>query len=258
MQATMAHAWYADAEWTAHVEHGHRLGYLGLPDEWGCVKCFLCSPDGVPASDTGHFIGRKHQSRLRGAFNLSASSIWAPPHLHHPTTRREETPPPPHGAPPRQDELAPPPPMQSATPPGVAPVTMADRLEKLEQELQRMNERQVAAATLPPPAHSPPASPTPPGLFPQKHSTSSASDAEWQIEMPQSQSKILVDRIPELEIKAEALEHKILQLQNNPPASYDGPREDLEQKKTSSKVEAKVEEPGHDCHQGIAAAPEIS
>ena len=259
----MAHTWYqGDAEWCAHVKHGELHKYL-QPCEYGCVKCFLCSQDGVPASDTGHFIGRRHQSRLRGAFGLPASSIWAPPHLHHPATRREETPPPPHGAPPRQDELAPPPPMQSATPPGVAPVTMADRLEKLEQELQRMNERQVAAATLPPPAHSPPASPTPPGLFTQKHSTSSASDADWI--RPQSEHKDLLERVSEMEVKIEALDQalvrtqglasraaemevklealelKILQLENDPSA-------------TEEANVVLVEKPGHDFHQGLVPA----
>ena len=162
-----------------------------------------------------------------------------------------------------QDELAPPPPMQSATPPGVAPVTMADRLEKLEQELQRMNERQVAAATLPPPAHSPPASPTPPGLFTQKHSTSSASDADWI--RPQSEHKDLLERVSEMEVKIEALDQalvrtqglasraaemevkpealelKILQLENDPSA-------------TEEANVVLVEKPGHDFHQGLVPA----
>jgi hypothetical protein len=139
-------------------------------------------------------------------------------------------------------------------------------LVKLEQEVQLMIERQVAKASLLPRAYSPPASPTPPSSFPQKHSTSSASDAEWQ--MPQSESKNLVEIISELEIKIEALEHKILQLQNNPPASYDGPKGDLEQTIIDPpKVEAKVEEPAHppgltiartyDYHQGNAAASDI-
>ena len=76
LQATMAHAWYADAEWTAHVEHGHRLGYLGLPDEWGCVKCFLCSKNGTTCQDNGHFNGHRHQSRLTSAFgSLSTTDI---------------------------------------------------------------------------------------------------------------------------------------------------------------------------------------
>jgi hypothetical protein len=279
-------SWYyqSDPEWCAHLAHGHgnnpwKRVYLQTSDDGWTVKCFLCKEFGSNAQNNDHWRSNTHQSRLRTAFGIAASEIWAPPRAPPgqeeipppppgaPPQQQEPLPrptmqsaaPPPAGAPPRQQEPAPPTPAQSAAPPGVAPVslTVADRLFmiqqevdsmierhrlKLEEEMQLVIERQMA---------KPRAS---------NDSASSASDADWI--RPQSEHKDLLERVSEMEVKIEALDQALVRTQGlaSRAAEMEVKLEALELKilqlenDPSATEEANVvlvEKPGHDFHQGL-------